>query len=128
MDSQTIERRLEALTKMKQQREELIADYEVAKQNVVPVEVQQLLADLETEYAPMFGRINADIEAVESEVKAAVTAHGATVTGGGMMAQFNSGRVTYDAKRLGGLALAFPQINECKKVGEPFVTLKSVKG
>ena len=44
------------------------------------------------------------------------------------MAQYNHGRVTYDSKRLDGLALAYPAINECKKTGDPYVVLKPVKG
>ena len=128
MDSQTIERRLETLTKMKQRRANIADDYALVKEALTPPEVRSALADVDAEYAPVFQRMNADIEAIEAEIKEAVAAHGATVTGGGLMAQFNSGRVTYDSKRLDGLALAFPQINECKKVGEPFVTLKPVKG
>lgn len=122
-----IQRQLETLAEMQQMRTALTAAYEHEKQQAIPPEVHQALADLEVEYAPLFGAANASIEAAEQAIKAAVTQHGAKVTGGGLMAQFNHGRVTYDSKRLDGLALAFPQINECKRLGEPFVTLKPVK-
>ncbi len=123
-----IERRLEALRKMKDLQLGTLLAYERAKREAIPPEVQAELDAIEAEYAPIFGSMNIDIAETENEVKAAVAKHGQTVSVEGLVAQYSKGRVTYDAKRLDGLALAFPQINECKKVGEPFVTLKWARG
>ncbi len=124
MEQQMIERRLEALARMQKLRAQTVEDHECARMDALSDEVKKLLADIDAEYGDKLRSMEQDIEAIEVEVKTAVAKHGATVNGGGLMAQFNHGRVTYDSKRLDGLALAFPQINECKKVGEPFVTLK----
>lgn len=123
-----IERRLEALRKMKDLQLGTLLAYERAKREAIPPEVQAELDAIEAEYAPSFGRMNIDIAETENEIKAAVAKHGATVSAAGIMAQYSKGRVTYDSKRLDGLALAFPQINECKKTGDPYVVLKPVKG
>ena len=125
MEQQMIERRLEALARMKELQSGTLIAYERAKREAIPPEVQEELDAIEAEYAPIFGRMNIDIAETENEVKSAVAKHGQTVSAAGIMAQFNHGRVTYDSKRLDGLALAFPQINECRKTGAPFVTLKS---
>ncbi len=123
-----IERRLEALTKMQALYKETQTDYQTAQFAAIPPEVQAALDAVKSEYMPMLASMETDIAAVEQEIKAAVVARGSTVTAGGLMAQYTHGRVTYDAKRLDGLALVVPQINECKKVGDPFVVLKPVKG
>lgn len=127
MDSQMIERRLEALAKMQQVRAAALLAYQEARQSIIPPDVQAALADVDAEYTTMFQRMDVDIADVEQQVKAAVVTHGTTVSAAGIMAQFNKGRTTYDSKRLDGLALAYPAINECRKVGDPYVVLKSVE-
>lgn len=125
MEQQMIERRLEALARMKELQSGTLIAYERAKREAIPPEVQEELDAIEAEYAPIFGSLNIGIAETENEIKAAVAEHGATVSAAGFVAQYNKGRVTYDSKRLDGLALAYPAINECKKVGDPYVVLKS---
>ena len=65
-----IERRLEALRKMKDLQLGTLLAYERAKREAIPPEVQAELDAIEAEYAPIFGSMNIDIAETENEVKA----------------------------------------------------------
>jgi hypothetical protein len=61
---------------------------------------------------------------LESEVRLAVLAHGETVKGDKYKAVFSKGRVTWDTKGLDGFAVAHPEIETLKRVGNPSVSIR----
>lgn len=68
--------------------------------------------------------IDVDINVLEAQIKDMALKHGRSVTCvTGYRAQYNKGRVSWDTKRLDGLSLLIPQINECKSNGEPYVVI-----
>ena len=66
-------------------------------------------------------------EIAEANAKAAVLSVGETTPGGGYLAVFNSGRTSWDTKKLEGLAILVPQILQAQKMGEPYITLRKDK-
>ena len=63
---------------------------------------------------------------LESQVKTAVIEGGATAKGGALQAVFNKGRVSWDSRKLEGLMIAFPKLEEARKQGDPYVAIKKV--
>ena len=67
------------------------------------------------------------IAALTDDVKADVLAHGETVRGARLMAVWVKGRTSWDSKRLAGYAVAHPEIDSFRSVGESSVTLRVVR-
>jgi len=70
--------------------------------------------------------LQSGIDELTAEVKADVLNAGATVKGDYMMAVYNKGRVSWDTKGLDGFAIAHPEMQAFRKVGEPTITLRKV--
>ncbi len=84
------------------------------------------LGAIEHEFSPKFEAVEAQLAALEAEIKQEVISGGATVKGQHFMAVWNKGRVTWDAKLLEGFTLAHPELEKARKVGEPTCTLRKV--
>lgn len=117
---------LEQLTELYAQRDLLHLDQTKARDNAIPAEVAQALADVDAEYMPKHQAIAEKIEALEAEVKTAVLAEGETIKGGALQAVYAKGRVTWDGKKLDGMMSLIPQLEDARKVGEPSVSIRKV--
>ena len=113
---------LEQLTEKYAQRDLL----NIEKKRAIPDEVQKVLDDIEAEFSPKAELIGNEIAALESAVKTAVLADGATVKGGALQAVFAKGRVTWDTKSLDGYCKAHPELEEFRKVGDPSVSIRKI--
>ena len=65
---------------------------------------------------------------ITSEIKKEVLANGESVKADQFHAILCKGKTTWDGKKLEGFALAYPEIDKCKKVGSPLVSIREVKG
>jgi hypothetical protein len=83
--------------------------------------------EIEEEFAPKIEAANWRITNLEAEARALVLNVGRTVTGKALQAVWSKGRTTWDAGLLAGLALAIPQLEQCREVGEPTISIKRVK-
>lgn len=86
--------------------------------------VKQQLTDLDAEFAPMFEAVNEQIAATTEQVKAAVIANGASVKGAHLQAVYAKGRTSWDSRGLDGYAVAHPEINAFRSVGQPSVSIR----
>lgn len=86
--------------------------------------VKQQLADLDAEFAPMFEAVNGQIAATTEQVKTAILANGASVKGAHLQAVYSKGRASWDGKGLDGYAVAHPEINVFRSVGQPSVSIR----
>lgn len=84
-------------------------------------------AEIDAEYAPMIEACNKEKDALLEEVKAETLVAGATVKGEKMMAVWNKGRTTWDGDMLKGMVALIPALKEAMKVGEPTVSIRSMK-
>ena len=64
------------------------------------------------------------IQDLEKLVKAEVLRKGETVKTDKITVSYGKGRETWDGKKLTNLAVYYPAINDCKKVGEPSVSIR----
>ena len=117
---------LKELTEAYAQRDLLKIDHAEARDNAIPEEVEAALADIDLEYAPKIDSIDDKISKLEGQAKQAVLEAGMTVKAGALQAVYMKGRVTWDTKKLDGLMIVFPQLNQERKVGEPSVTIRKV--
>ncbi len=102
------------------------ADYE-EKRRAIMAFVQADLDALEAEYTPAFVVADERATALSAEAKAAVLALGATVKGTNLQAVYMRGRQSWDSKALGGYAAAHPEIMQFQSIGEPSVSIRTVK-
>ena len=113
---------LEKLTELYAKRDLLSLD----KKAAIPAEVQNVLDEIEAEYAPKQEAISTEISELETRVKSLVLESSETAKGGSLQAVFAKGRITWDTKSLDGYAKANPAIAEYRKQGEPSVSIRKV--
>lgn len=101
------------------------AEQEV-QQNVYNARSRELLIELDAEFQPLLTDLQTRFTALRSEIEEAILAHGKSVKGGKLQAVYSKGRTTWDGKLLEGLALAFPQLENARKVGQPSVSIREV--
>ena len=65
------------------------------------------------------------IEMLESEIKTEVLECGHSVSGEKMTAVWANGRMSWDSKMLTALAEKYPEINDCRRYGNPSVSFRS---
>ncbi len=93
---------------------------------ILTPEIKQAIAEIDAEFAPKLNAAEEQAAALEAEIKADILAHGATVKGAAMMAVWNKGRVSWDAKLLEGMMALIPQIAQARSEGQPTVTIRRV--
>jgi hypothetical protein len=112
---------LEALQEARRKQEQL------EDQMVLPPELQKAVDEYQQPYREQLMGARLEIDILNGRIMAGVLALGRTVKGAGMQAIFNRPRVTWDTKKLEGMAILLPQINEAKKQGEAYVTIREVQ-
>ena len=101
-------------------------DYE-AKRAAIMATVQAELDALAAEYAPTLATAAERDEALNAEVRAAVLHTGVSVKGAALHAVFVRGRESWDGAALKGYAAAHPEVLAFQKIGEPSVSIRTVK-
>jgi hypothetical protein len=118
---------LEQLEDAYSQRDLLMIDYNQARDNAIPDEVQAALADIDVEFLPKKDAIEEKIAELEEQVKAAVIEGGQTVKVGALMAMYMRGRVSWDNKKLEGMMALIPDLAKARNEGKPTVQIRTVK-
>lgn len=106
---------------------ELAAKKQELIDQVITLELKAKLASIEFEFADAETELNQQLSEAEAEVKKFVLEAGETVKGQVHMAVYSKPRVSWDNKMLEGLALAIPQVNDAKTVGQPSVSIRLIK-
>lgn len=117
---------LDELADLQDESELARLDYE-AKRSGIMKAIQSELEALDAEYKPKITLAQERIDAMTTLVKGEVLDKGASVKGSRLHAVYASGRVTWDTKKLDGLAMAFPPLAEARKVGNPSVSIRALK-
>lgn len=113
---------LEKLTELYAKRDLLNLD----KKRAIPAEVQTILDEIEAEFAaPLVAVVN-EITELEMKIKETVIATGETAKGGALQAVYDKGRTSWDTKTLNGYIKAHPELADCRKQGDPFVSIRKL--
>lgn len=99
------------------------------------VKVQEnldMLAEAKKQFSElklMFEAANAPlielIDMLESEIKNEVLEIGKSVSSDNMTAVWANGRMSWDSKKLAELSEKYPEINDCRRYGNPSVSFRS---
>jgi hypothetical protein len=117
---------LEQLENAYAQRDLLVIDYNQARDDAIPDDVQAALADIDAEFLPKKDAIEEKIAELEEQVKAVVIEGGQTIKAGALMAVFVKGRVKWDDKKLEGMMSLIPEIADARSEGKPTVQIRKV--
>jgi len=93
---------------------------------VMPPEIKQAVEDVNAEFADKENTVRENMADLEDAVKQAVIEEGETSKGGVLQAVYNKGRVSWDTRKLEGLMIAFPKLEEARRHGDPYVAIKKV--
>lgn len=126
MTEQEIEELLNKIAEVKAYLDVMRLEYDKKRLEIIPKEIQEQLADLESEFQGTKDVATGEIINLEAQVRNAVLEHGKTVKGKSIQAVYVSGKVSWDTKALTGYAVVHPEIEQLKKTGEPSVILRSV--
>ena len=123
---QAITEKLDRLAEFHAQRDVLNIDKQALIDQLLTPEIKSRLAEIEAEFGEKAEAVNANIAALEAEIKAAILTHGESVKGQHFQAVWSRGRVAWDDKGLSGYAKAHPELLEFRKQGEPSVSIRRV--
>ena len=90
----------------------------------IEAETKAKLNDIEAEFSGRTESVNANIEEMKADIKNDAVKFGKTVKGDFMQAVFVSGRTSWDSKGLAVYAVAHPEVERFKTVGDPSVSIK----
>lgn len=119
--------KLNELAEMRAQVDLIALEKKKLIDGLIPPEILQQIADVETEFAPKFESMQKSISAVEEAIKQETIALGTTIHGDLLDAVFASGRESWETKGLDGYMVAHPEIAQFKKKGNPYVTIRARK-
>lgn len=119
--------KLNQLAECKAQIDVLDSEKKKAIDSVLTAEIRQQIADIETEFAPQYNGVQETTARLESEIKADVISNGATIQGSILECTFAKGRISWDTKGLDEAIKVLPQLEQYKKQGEPYATIRMRK-
>ena len=93
--------------------------------SVYTEEIRQKVNEIEAEFAPKAEGLTKTIAETESAIKAEVIQSGETAQGDTLEAVFTNGRTSWDTKGLDAAIKVLPQLEQFKKQGDPYVTIRA---
>lgn len=106
-----------ALTVLELQKQEVLRKH-------LPPEALQMIEEIDAEFTDRKGQVEAEIKELAEEVERGTIERGYSVTGQFGQMVYQPGRVTWDTKKLEGMATLIKGINEARRVGKPFAQFK----
>jgi len=85
------------------------------------------IAAIQEEMNDTCAKLDMDIQNMEGTIKVRVLSRGETVKGNSLMGVYSKGRTSWDTKALEGACAIYPGLEKLKKVGEPSVSIRTVK-
>ena len=103
---------------------------EIKKQELIDgiytQEIKVKLQEIDAEFTTQYEGVDANITAITEQIKQAVIANGESVKGSFLHAVYAKGRVSWDSKKLDGLALVIPEVLKARKEGDPSVSIRKI--
>ena len=125
---ETIEQKLNKISEFQAQADLLEMERLKLIDEMLDPDTKAAMAAVNAEFNDKAQVVAEKIAALKQEIEGEIITNGATVKGQHLSAQFNKGRVSWDAKVLDGFALTHPEILFARKEGQPYVTFKNNKG
>lgn len=93
---------------------------------VIPEEIKEKIAEIKIEIGDRREALAGQIEELKRQVQDQVLKAGETISGGGIQAIHQKGRISWDTDQLTGMMVFIPELAQARKVGKPFVQFKMV--
>jgi CRISPR/Cas system-associated protein Cas10 (large subunit of type III CRISPR-Cas system) len=93
---------------------------------VLTPETRARLDEIEAEFAGKMEAVEANIAALEEEIRQEALRQGASVKGSFLRVIWHKGRVSWDTKSLDDYAKSHPEVIAFRKQGEPYVSIVKV--
>lgn len=93
----------------------------------IMAQIQDQLDSLSAEFKPRLDAASEKFAELENEIKKQVLADSKSLKGRRWQFVYAKGRVTWDGKKLDGMASIIPELKDAMKVGEPTVSIREVK-
>ncbi len=117
--------KLERLSNLRNAFEFTRLDYETRRTQILK-QVQAELDALDLEYKPVMEAAEANVAALENEIKTDVLLHGESVSGGMYRATYTQGRISWDNEGMSNYAASHPDVLQFRKQGQPIVSLRVI--
>lgn len=124
--SEELTAQLDQLANFFAQRDVLSLQKKELIDQVLTPEIKAHLEEIESEFAGKVEAVEANIEALEEEVRQAVLRHGSSVRGSFLRVVWHKGRITWDNKSLDQYAELHPEISAYRKQGDPYVSIVKI--
>ncbi len=124
--SEEITNKLDHLANFLAQRDVLNLQKKELIDQVLTPEIRARLEEIESEFSGKLEAVDANIEALQEEVRQAALRYGSSVKGTFLRVIWHKGRVSWDTRSLDEYAEVHPEIAGFRKQGEPFVSIVKV--
>ena len=121
--SEKIANQLDQLANFMAQRDVLNLQKKELIDQVLTPEIRARLEEIEAEFAGKLEGAEANIAALEEEIRQTALQHGASVRGAFLRVVWHKGRVSWDTQSLDRYAQAHPEVGAFRKQGEPYVSI-----
>jgi len=115
---------LDGLAGLQLERTELELEYRAAIARCYTPEVREKIGKVEVRFGSQRVALDEEIARVTDTIKTDALGYGETVRGAALMAVYSKGRTTWDGPGLVGYAVAHPEIEAFKKVGQPSISIR----
>ena len=89
-------------------------------------EIKAKLADIDAEYVPAINRAEENAEILTERIKTLALQNETSVRGKYIMAVYVKGRISWDTKKLDGMAALIPALAEARTQGNPSISIKRI--
>ena len=121
--SDKIANQLDRLANFMAQRDVLNLHKKELIDQVLTPEIKARLDEIEAEFAGKLEAVEANIAALEEEIRQTALQHGASVRGTFLRVVWHKGRVSWDTRSLDEYAATHPEISAFRKQGDPYVSI-----
>jgi hypothetical protein len=117
---------LDELSDLREELELEDMEQQEAIEKILTPEIKEQLEQAEKKYAEKIAVRKEKAKDLESSIRANILVLGESVKGETLHAIFVKGRTSWDSKKLDGMMVLLPELNECRKVGSPSVSLRKI--
>jgi len=121
--SDKIANQLDRLANFMAQRDVLNLHKKELIDQVLTPEIKARLDEIEAEFTGKLETVEANITALEEEIRQTALKHGTSVRGTFLQVVWHKGRVSWDTRSLDDYAATHPEISAFRKQGDPYVSI-----
>ncbi len=124
--SEELSNKLDKLANFLAQRDVFSLQKKELINQVLTPEIRARLDEIEAEFAGKMEAVDANIAALEDEIRQEALRQRASVKGSFLRVLWHKGRVSWDTKSLDDYARSHPEVTAFRKQGEPYVSIVKI--